>query len=155
MAGGGQQGEAVTLEYTPTWVVALVCTVIVGLSLFAERILHYAGKVCFILLSSHPSSSSHFHFFYSSLSVFINLIALLLLLPLLIMLRLILIMSITVFAQEEPETSLSGLAQNQRRSVVYPILLLLIIIHLFISPILLINNNLQLVFICLTSIFFS
>ena len=34
-----------TLEYTPTWVVAAVCTVIVGISLGAERILHYAGKV--------------------------------------------------------------------------------------------------------------
>lgn len=43
MTGGGE-GEAVTLEYTPTWVVALVCTVIVGLSLFAERVLHYTGK---------------------------------------------------------------------------------------------------------------
>ncbi|XP_027164683.1 MLO-like protein 1 [Coffea eugenioides] len=43
MAGGGE-GEGVTLEYTPTWVVALVCTVIVALSLFAERVLHYTGK---------------------------------------------------------------------------------------------------------------
>ncbi|RVW69053.1 MLO-like protein 1 [Vitis vinifera] len=33
-----------TLEYTPTWVVAAVCTVIVSISLGAERILHYAGK---------------------------------------------------------------------------------------------------------------
>lgn len=43
MAGGGE-GEGVNLEYTPTWVVALVCTVIVGLSLLAERVLHYTGK---------------------------------------------------------------------------------------------------------------
>ncbi|KAL9162703.1 hypothetical protein ABFS82_07G110300 [Erythranthe guttata] len=42
MAGGG--GEGVSLEYTPTWVVALVCTVIVAISLAAERVLHYAGK---------------------------------------------------------------------------------------------------------------
>ncbi|XP_058184203.1 MLO-like protein 1 [Rhododendron vialii] len=41
MAGGG---EATTLEYTPTWVVALVCTVIVSISLAVERILHYLGK---------------------------------------------------------------------------------------------------------------
>ncbi|KAL2470068.1 MLO-like protein 1 [Abeliophyllum distichum] len=41
MAGGGE-GES--LEYTPTWVVALVCTVIVAISLAAERILHYVGK---------------------------------------------------------------------------------------------------------------
>lgn len=43
MAAGG--GEGVSLEYTPTWVVALVCTVIVAISLVAERVLHYAGKV--------------------------------------------------------------------------------------------------------------
>ncbi|CAA2970172.1 MLO 1 [Olea europaea subsp. europaea] len=42
MAGGGGEGES--LKYTPTWVVALVCTVIVAISLVAERLLHYAGK---------------------------------------------------------------------------------------------------------------
>uniref|UniRef100_A0A7N2MCS7 MLO-like protein n=1 Tax=Quercus lobata TaxID=97700 RepID=A0A7N2MCS7_QUELO len=35
--------EGVTLEYTPTWVVAGVCTVIVAISLAAERVLHYTG----------------------------------------------------------------------------------------------------------------
>ncbi|XVE55021.1 hypothetical protein DITRI_Ditri03aG0127600 [Diplodiscus trichospermus] len=39
MAEGGT-----TLEYTPTWVVAVVCTVIVVISLTAERILHFFGK---------------------------------------------------------------------------------------------------------------
>ncbi|KAI4368270.1 hypothetical protein MLD38_016845 [Melastoma candidum] len=39
MAEGGT-----TLEYTPTWIVAAVCTVIVLLSFIAERSLHYAGK---------------------------------------------------------------------------------------------------------------
>ncbi|KAK9162685.1 hypothetical protein Syun_003587 [Stephania yunnanensis] len=43
MAGGG--GEGRDLEYTPTWVVAIVCTIIVCISLAVERILHYAGKV--------------------------------------------------------------------------------------------------------------
>jgi mlo protein len=42
MSGG--EGEETTLEYTPTWVVAAVCTVIVGISLAMERVLHYAGK---------------------------------------------------------------------------------------------------------------
>ncbi|XP_075511900.1 MLO-like protein 1 [Primulina tabacum] len=42
MAGGG--GEGVSLEYTPTWVVAMVCTGIVAISLAAERSLHMAGK---------------------------------------------------------------------------------------------------------------
>ncbi|PIA32152.1 hypothetical protein AQUCO_04500030v1 [Aquilegia coerulea] len=46
MAGGGE-GEAendLSLEYTPTWVVALVCSVIVFISLAVERFLHFAGK---------------------------------------------------------------------------------------------------------------
>jgi hypothetical protein len=40
MAEGGT-----TLEYTPTWVVAVVCSVIVLISLIVERTLHYLGKV--------------------------------------------------------------------------------------------------------------
>ncbi|XP_010277858.1 PREDICTED: MLO-like protein 1 [Nelumbo nucifera] len=39
MAGGGT-----TLEFTPTWVVACVCTIIVAISLAVERILHFTGK---------------------------------------------------------------------------------------------------------------
>ncbi|KAJ0035940.1 hypothetical protein Pint_26487 [Pistacia integerrima] len=39
MAEGGT-----TLEYTPTWVVALVCSVIVVISLAVERLLHYVLK---------------------------------------------------------------------------------------------------------------
>ncbi|XP_057776791.1 MLO-like protein 1 [Salvia miltiorrhiza] len=42
MAGGG--GEGASLEYTPTWVVAVVCSVIVAISFLAERILHVSGK---------------------------------------------------------------------------------------------------------------
>ncbi|XP_035548545.1 MLO-like protein 1 isoform X2 [Juglans regia] len=41
MAGGG---EGTTLEYTPTWVVAVVCSVIVLISLVVERTLHSVGK---------------------------------------------------------------------------------------------------------------
>ncbi|XP_021309037.1 MLO-like protein 1 [Sorghum bicolor] len=51
MAGGGG-GDAVggggateiTLEYTPTWIVASVCSVIVAISLLFERMLHRLGK---------------------------------------------------------------------------------------------------------------
>lgn len=43
MSGGEGENEG-TLEYTPTWVVAAVCTVIVGISLAVERLLHYTGK---------------------------------------------------------------------------------------------------------------
>ncbi|GAB2220690.1 hypothetical protein Droror1_Dr00008357 [Drosera rotundifolia] len=41
--GGG--GEGTTLEYTPTWVVAFVCTFIIAISLAAGWLLHLAGKV--------------------------------------------------------------------------------------------------------------
>ncbi|KAL3517918.1 hypothetical protein ACH5RR_020507 [Cinchona calisaya] len=44
MGGGGGEDEGTTLEFTPTWVVAAVCTVIISLSLAAERLLHYTGK---------------------------------------------------------------------------------------------------------------
>ncbi|XP_057527268.1 MLO-like protein 15 [Amaranthus tricolor] len=42
MSGGGEN-EA-TLESTPTWVVAILCTVFVVVSLAAERLIHYTGK---------------------------------------------------------------------------------------------------------------
>nr|CAB3456200.1 unnamed protein product [Digitaria exilis] len=51
MAGGeGEGAEAgagaseITLEYTPTWIVASVCSVIVVISLLFERLLHRLGK---------------------------------------------------------------------------------------------------------------
>ncbi|KAJ1696485.1 hypothetical protein LUZ63_004997 [Rhynchospora breviuscula] len=48
MAGGGE-GEGtsteITLQYTPTWILAAVCSVIVIISLIFERLLHRAGKV--------------------------------------------------------------------------------------------------------------
>ena len=43
MAEHGEE-EAATLEFTPTWIVALVCSIIVLISLLAERCLHYLGK---------------------------------------------------------------------------------------------------------------
>ncbi|KAL6563534.1 MLO-like protein 1 [Orobanche gracilis] len=43
MTGGGKE-EGSTLEFTPTWVVAAVCTLIVAISLALERLLHYTGK---------------------------------------------------------------------------------------------------------------
>ncbi|KAL5703479.1 MLO-like protein 1 [Ranunculus cassubicifolius] len=43
MAGGGE-AEGESLEYTPTWVVALVCSIIVFISLAVERALHFTGK---------------------------------------------------------------------------------------------------------------
>lgn len=44
MAGGL---EGTSFEFTPTWVVAALCTVIVGISIAVERLLHYTGEVCF------------------------------------------------------------------------------------------------------------
>lgn len=40
---GGESGRP--FEFTPTWVVAVVCFVIVSISLFAERALHKLGRV--------------------------------------------------------------------------------------------------------------
>ncbi|CAM0884003.1 unnamed protein product [Alopecurus aequalis] len=48
-AGAGGETETVpeadALEFTPTWIVAGVCSLIVVISLAAERCLHYIGKV--------------------------------------------------------------------------------------------------------------
>ncbi|KAJ4975549.1 hypothetical protein NE237_000655 [Protea cynaroides] len=44
MAGQEMGVEAKSFEYTPTWVVAAVCTVLVLISLCVERLLHRLGK---------------------------------------------------------------------------------------------------------------
>ncbi|RCV10243.1 hypothetical protein SETIT_2G096800v2 [Setaria italica] len=47
MAGGAAKaagGPEITLEHTPTWIVAAVCSVIVVISLVFERLLHGLGK---------------------------------------------------------------------------------------------------------------
>ncbi|MED6136241.1 hypothetical protein PIB30_054260 [Stylosanthes scabra] len=41
---GVHEEQDIDLEFTPTWVVAAVCSVIVGVSFAVERLLHYAGK---------------------------------------------------------------------------------------------------------------
>lgn len=48
MAGGG---SGRSFEYTPTWVVAVVCFVIVFISVLAERGLHKLGRVLNLSLS--------------------------------------------------------------------------------------------------------
>jgi hypothetical protein len=40
-----------SLEYTPTWIVAVVCSIIVFISLIAERALHRLGKVNQLIFS--------------------------------------------------------------------------------------------------------
>jgi mlo protein len=46
LAGEGKGGAGqITLEYTPTWIAAAVCSVIVVISLLLERMLHRLGKV--------------------------------------------------------------------------------------------------------------
>ncbi|XP_076940118.1 MLO-like protein 1 [Bidens hawaiensis] len=41
---GGHEDEGTSIEFTPTWVVAAVCAVMITVSLAVERLLHYAGK---------------------------------------------------------------------------------------------------------------
>ncbi|KAI3851536.1 hypothetical protein MKX03_012027 [Papaver bracteatum] len=50
MAGGGGEGEgdADSLEYTPTWIVALVCSIIVFISLAVEKFLHHLERFLMI-----------------------------------------------------------------------------------------------------------
>ncbi|WOK96512.1 hypothetical protein Cni_G05219 [Canna indica] len=45
--GGGEAAETseMKLEFTPTWIVASVCIVIIFISLLVERLLHHLGKV--------------------------------------------------------------------------------------------------------------
>ncbi|KAK8921739.1 MLO-like protein 1 [Platanthera zijinensis] len=43
--GGGRAEEDVTLASTPTWIVAVVCTIIIFISLLFERFLHRLGKI--------------------------------------------------------------------------------------------------------------
>ncbi|CAL9098836.1 MLO-like protein 1 isoform X1 [Musa acuminata AAA Group] len=43
--GGMEEVDDAKLEFTPTWIVAGVCSVIIFISLVAERYLHYLGKV--------------------------------------------------------------------------------------------------------------
>ncbi|XP_026663765.2 MLO-like protein 1 isoform X2 [Phoenix dactylifera] len=42
--GGGDGEKELTLEKTPTWIVAVVCSIIVIISLLVERFLHLLGK---------------------------------------------------------------------------------------------------------------
>ncbi|KAL2935768.1 MLO-like protein 1 [Bienertia sinuspersici] len=39
-----EEGEELSLEFTPTWVVAVVCFIIIFISLLVERCLHFGGK---------------------------------------------------------------------------------------------------------------
>nr|XP_012568400.1 MLO-like protein 1 [Cicer arietinum] len=45
MSGGGEGGEeGLDLQFTPTWIVARVCTVNVAVSFAVDRALRYIGK---------------------------------------------------------------------------------------------------------------
>ncbi|PWA82787.1 seven transmembrane MLO family protein [Artemisia annua] len=39
-----EAAQSRSLEYTPTWIVAVICSIIVLISLIAERGLHHLGK---------------------------------------------------------------------------------------------------------------
>ncbi|KAL7247122.1 hypothetical protein ACSBR2_002105 [Camellia fascicularis] len=67
MGGGGEGGGGTTLEFTPTWVVAGVCTLIVGISLAVERLLHFTGKNKVPLLS--VEALHHLHIFIFVLAI--------------------------------------------------------------------------------------
>lgn len=45
MSGGGGEGDQVKLEFTPTWIVAIICFGVVLISLLIERLFHCVGMV--------------------------------------------------------------------------------------------------------------
>lgn len=87
MAGGGT-----TLEYTPTWVVAVICTFIVAISLAVERCLHCIGTVWYTTL--------RVHFFFVSKNL-IRLSSFIVFFPLL-----------SETEDKEPEAAIPGFAEN-------------------------------------------
>lgn len=51
MAGGGEGATpARELDQTPTWAVAVVCAVIVMISIILEKVLHMVGEVIILRL---------------------------------------------------------------------------------------------------------
>ena len=50
MTVGGTDGNEVSLEQTPTWAVAVVCSVFVIISLLMEQAIHHVGTVRFCQL---------------------------------------------------------------------------------------------------------
>lgn len=58
----GEGGEEAGLEFTPTWVVAVVCTIIITISLLVERCIHYAGQVSIFQWVSPILSTPSSHF---------------------------------------------------------------------------------------------
>lgn len=49
MSGGGGPGER-QLDHTPTWAVALVCFVIIVISVMMDDLIHNLGEVIFIFI---------------------------------------------------------------------------------------------------------
>lgn len=49
MAGAEGEGE-IKLPYTPTWIVATLCSIIVLISVIFERLLHLGGKVYLLVI---------------------------------------------------------------------------------------------------------
>ena len=117
--------EGPTLEYTPTWVVAVVCSVIVAISLAVERLLHYTGKACLVFVHVNLFSASIISISLLVLDYFGKMI-------------IInyshnewLSLSFAVSQEKEPEASLSSLTEDQRRSPVLSTLFLSLL-HLYI-----------------------
>jgi hypothetical protein len=74
MAGGGEGATpARELDQTPTWAVAVVCAVIVVISIILEKVLHMVGEV--IILKLMNEKYIFFNLFLSlSLSLSLSLV---------------------------------------------------------------------------------
>lgn len=49
MAGSNNGKDVITLETTPTWAVAVVCFILITISIIIEHALHLLAKVCLTL----------------------------------------------------------------------------------------------------------
>lgn len=47
---GAEGGGEIELPYTPTWIVATLCSIIVLISVIFERLLHLGGKVYLLVI---------------------------------------------------------------------------------------------------------
>lgn len=45
--GGGEEGEGLSLQDTPTWALATVCFVFISLGIFIDHLIHLFGRVSY------------------------------------------------------------------------------------------------------------
>ena len=103
MAG---EGEAKTLEETPTWAVAAVCFFLILISIFIEHLLHLLAKV-YINIYTHNLNLQH--------SEILDIQVRIILISIHLALTFHFVFVLTVFQQEKEEVPHSSSVQDQNR----------------------------------------